>query len=93
MDTSSKFSELLKFPCHQDMRIIVNNTDECKLQLIQAINEILGSNLSLDAIKDTRPSKTGKYMSHTVRIKFNTAEEMSKLYHDLSDLSFVQHVL
>lgn len=93
MALNYKFDELLKFPCHQDMRIIVNNGEDEKLKLMHAINEIVAKEISLQEFKESRPSKNGKYISHTVRIKFASAEEMERLYKKLSECDFVMHVL
>lgn len=93
MEASAKFSELLKFPCHQNMRIIIDSGEDNKLALIQAINEILGSKLSLADIKESRPSKNGKYISHKIKIQFQSADEMDRLYKELGNRPFVQHIL
>lgn len=88
-----RFNELLTFPCHQNLRIIVLNDHSEPVHLIDTINEILPGSTSVKAVIDSRPSKTGKYTSYTVKVRFESAEQMEQLYRELPEKDFVQHLL
>lgn len=93
MTTTSNFEKILKFPCHQNMRFIVDKGDDANIKLIQAINEVLKDKVSLSEIKDSRVSSKGNYISFTVKVKLNSAEEISNLYDKLPQHEFIKHIL
>lgn len=92
-NTVSNFEKILKFPCHQNMRFIVTKGDEANIKLIQAINEVLKDKVSLTEIKDSRVSSKGNYISYTVKVKLNSADEITNLYNELPKHDFIKHIL
>lgn len=93
MTTQYKFKELLEFPCDQHMRIIVINDDSQPQRLVNKVLELLPESTDVDSIMDSRQSANGKYISYTLRVRFNSAEEMEMLYDKLPKLDFVKHLL
>lgn len=88
-----KFKELLEFPCDQHMRIIVINEESQPTKLVNTLNELLPNCSSVDSVLDSRNSANGKYVSYTVRVRFNNAEEIEMLYDKLPKYEFVKHLL
>lgn len=88
-----KFKELLEFPCDQHMRIIVINEDSQPIKLVDILNELIPECTSIDGVMDSRNSANGKYVSYTVRVRFNSAEEIEMLYDKLPKYEFVKHLL
>lgn len=93
METASKFGELLKFPCTQNMRFIADKGEDNKLKLIQALNEIVAHQLTLSDIKDSRVSAKGSYVSYTITVKLKTVEELDAIYKKMPEQSFIKHIL
>lgn len=93
MALAYKFDEVLEFPCYQDMRIIIDGGDEAKAKLMQALSEILQTQVTMDNFKEARPSKTGKYTSYTVRLQLQSAEQMENLYKEIVTHPFVKHII
>lgn len=93
MPLQYKFNELLEFPCDQHLRIIVDNDDTQPQRLIDHILELMPDSTDVDSIFDSRQSANGKYISYTLRVRFNSAEQMEQLYEKLPKLDFVKHLL
>lgn len=88
-----RFNEALEFPCDQHMRIIVENNDNEPQHLVDVINSYFKDRITTHDILDSRQSSNGKYVSYTVRIRFQSALELETLYENLAKESFVKHVL
>lgn len=88
-----KFKELLEFPCDQHMRIIVVNEETQPIRLLDTLNEMIPDCTTPDSVIDSRNSANGKYVSYTVRVRFESAEQIEKLYDDLPKIDFVKHLL
>ena len=91
--TTPKFKDLLEFPCIQHMRIIVLNENQEPGRLINEVNHIIPGSTDVDSVLDSRQSANGKYISYTLRVKFNDADEINRLYEQLPQRDFVKHVL
>lgn len=88
-----KFNELLDFPCDQELKIILLSGEENKKKMIDALNEITGAGIDERYILSTHPSRTGKYISYTVRVCFKDAASMEKMYEELPKYDYVMSVL
>ncbi|MCK0526541.1 DUF493 domain-containing protein [Anaerobiospirillum sp. NML120449] len=93
MSLKYKFNEALDFPCDQHMRIIVLNEDSQPQRLVDQVNSILPESTSVDGVIDSRLSANGKYVSYTLRVRFDSAENMELLYEKLPKSDFVKHLL
>lgn len=93
MSLKYKFNETLDFPCDQHMRIIVLNEDSQPQRLVDQVNSILPESTSVDGVIDSRLSANGKYVSYTLRVRFDSAENMELLYEKLPKSDFVKHLL
>ena len=93
MPLQYKFDQLLDFPCDQHLRIIVLNDDTEPQRLVDHILELMPDSTDVDSIMDSRLSSNGKYISYTVRVRFNSAEQIEMLYRELPKLDFVKPLL
>lgn len=93
MPLQYKFNELLEFPCDQHLRIIVVNDDTEPQRLVDHIRELMPESTDVDSIMDSRLSSNGKYISYTLRVRFESAEQMEMLYNTLPKQDFVKHLL
>lgn len=90
---TSKFSELLQFPCVVDFRIIVDALKQDALNEVKRhIEEILPGSV-LEVTASPRVSANGKYISYTVPVRVTDAKNIDDLYQHLGKIDFIKHVL
>ena len=91
---TSKFSELLKFPCIVDFRIIVDALKKDALNEVKKhIEEILPGSVVQEIVASPRVSSNGKYISYTVPVRVADAKNIEDLYQHLGKIDFIKHVL
>lgn len=88
-----KFKELLEFPCDQHLRIIVMSDESQPERLIDNVNKLIPESTGIDGVIDSRQSANGKYTSYTLRVRFDSGEQMEMLYDKLPKFDFVKHLL
>lgn len=78
----SNLEETTKFPSKYMFKFIIPS-DEAKSEQIKVIFNYLG------AVINTKPSKTGKYISLTVLVTMQSADDIIKKYKEVSKVEGV----
>ncbi len=92
-DSYKKLEKLMEFPCIVGLRVIVDASIANSLgEVEKAINEVETG--TMQKITDApRKSSKGNYVSYTIPVKVNKAENLKLLYEKISSLPCVKHVI
>jgi len=82
----------LEFPLDFTYKIIVDPARVQETQLLQIITSLI-SRTNPILKTSSRPSKTGKYISHTIVVNLESRTEMESLYEAFKQLEGVVYML
>lgn len=85
--------DLIKFPSAIDFRVIVDAEAEEALAVLKDTLSAIEPEGYQGVQGVPRPSRTGRYLSYTVRVKVQSPESLERIYAETGALSFVRHIL
>ncbi|MDY6466936.1 MAG: DUF493 domain-containing protein [Succinivibrio dextrinosolvens] len=92
-DSYNKLEKLMEFPCVVGFRVIVDASIVNSLgEVEKAINEV-EAGIMQKITDEPRKSSKGNYVSYTIPVKVNKAENLKLLYEKISALPCVKHVI
>lgn len=82
---------LLEFPCQFPIKVMGKNTEQVRQAVQQTASEHASDSSEMEIIE--RASRTGKYLSFTVTLTFQSKEQLDALYQRFTVIEGVSMVL
>lgn len=88
-----RFDQVLDYPCTVGFRVIVDSSRANALDGVkECINSIRPKSV-LGGSAQARKSSGGKYSAYTVDVRVESSEHIRRIYTEVSELSYVKHII